>query len=94
MIECKWTIVCEHAVVDRFTNNLSLLQVVDQISVGGVPESNTQMPLPFDAMTLWERDDLESPETGQTRTVIVDPNGEETSATETIVVRPEDPPQV
>jgi len=82
MTECQWTIVCEHAVVDRFTNNLSLLHVVEQITVGGSPETGELMPIPFDIMTLWERGDLESPEVAQTRTVIVAPNGDEISSTE------------
>jgi hypothetical protein len=82
MIEYQWSIVCEHAVVDRFTNNLSLLHVVDQITVGGSPESGQPMPMPFDIMTLWQRGDVESPEVAQTRTVIVAPNGDEISSTE------------
>jgi len=83
MITCRWSIACEHAVVDRYTNNVSLLHIIDQITVRVPPEPASPIPISLDVMTLWERGDAESPESGESRTVIVTPQGEEVSHTAT-----------
>lgn len=85
MITCRWSIACEHAVVDRYTNNVSLLHIIDQITVRVPPEPASPIPISLDVMTLWERGDAESPESGESRTVIVTPQGEEVSHTATRV---------
>ncbi len=58
MITCRWSIACEHAVVDRYTNNVSLLHIIDQITVRVPPEPASPIPISLDvddAVGTWRR---------------------------------------
>ena len=75
MIEHRWSIACHHAVVDRYTNNVSLLHLIEQITMTGRPEPDGLIPITFDIMTLWERGELDEPETRMSRIVVLNPDG-------------------
>lgn len=76
MIDHVWTVVCSRAVVDRFTNNVSLQNAIEQFSIKGEPEPDALLPIPFEIMTLWTRSDLNVPATGSQRLTLISPSGE------------------
>lgn len=77
MAEHRWSILCSHAVVDRFTNNVSLLDLVEQITVGSSETPSGPIPIALDLMTMWERTVSDAPEASRSRVVIVSPDGTE-----------------
>lgn len=77
-----WTIVCLRAVLDRYTNRLSLLEVIDELTIVAgqkVPsslEEKAALPLHLEVATQWERSDLKIPEGGEYRIELVTPTQE------------------
>jgi len=76
MIDHVWTVVCSRAVVDRFSNNVSLQNVLEQFSIRDEPEPGGLIPIPFEVMTLWTRSDFEMPAQGSQRLTLFSPSGD------------------
>lgn len=74
-----WTIPCRVAIIDRTTNNVSLIDIVEEVTVAhpdaepaaGVPG----VPMLFDIMTLWRRENPDQPETGFSKMSLLSPQG-------------------
>jgi len=62
-----WTVVCANAVIDRYTNNVSLLNVLEQVTVQGNLAQAGLLPLSLDVLTLWSRETPGVPETASAR---------------------------
>lgn len=67
LLTCKWLIACNSSTIDGDSNNISLLNIFDEIQLG-VPESELGIsgfkaaPYPLDIVVLWEREkDIEGP---------------------------------
>jgi len=79
MIQHMWTIPCRVAIIDRTTNNVSLIDIVEEVTVAppdaelaaGVP----RVPILFDIMTLWRRENPDQPETGFSKMSLLSPQG-------------------
>ncbi|MES2668755.1 MAG: hypothetical protein V4644_03660 [Patescibacteria group bacterium] len=62
VVSCKWIIVCGSSTVDGDSNNISLLNVFDEIQIG-IPENELKLPgqkaapHPLEAVVLWEREE-------------------------------------
>ena len=81
MIQHIWTVVCRAHIVDQQTNNVSLIDVLEEITVApeGVetPANVRQFPAIFSVVSLWSRGDPARPETGQARLSFLSPAGEQ-----------------
>jgi hypothetical protein len=75
MIDHVWTVVCSRAVVDQFSNNVSLEGVLEQLTVPAVPTEGLVLPIELHLMTLWARSDFDVPSVGQYRFVLRAPSG-------------------
>jgi hypothetical protein len=79
MVKHAWSVLCDKAIVDNLTNNLSL-DVIEQITiiVGDVPTEapGILVPTPLTLVSLWYRSDPDSPCQGRVRIRIVSPNNE------------------
>ena len=79
MIRHIWTVYCSEQVVDAKTNNVSLIQVVEQLNIGVKEESELAQPKPisFDStlVTLWARRAWDTPTVGEIRTRFIGPDG-------------------
>lgn len=53
MAKLRWVMFCEKALIDSRTNNVSLIDVVEEITVPKVP---VVIPNPFFIVSLWVRD--------------------------------------
>ncbi|MEA3344807.1 MAG: hypothetical protein U9Q78_00935 [Chloroflexota bacterium] len=78
MIDHVWTVVCSRSVIDRDSNNVCLLNVLEQITVGGKPtaEDVEAIPIEMEVVSLWARSDLDVPTGGAERLTLVSPSGE------------------
>lgn len=78
-MEHIWSVLCRLSIVDQQRNNVSLIDVMEQLSfVGEVEEEEHPLALPFpiELVTLWSRTDLKTPEVSQARVLILSPKGE------------------
>ena len=80
MIQHIWTAPCRVGIVNQDTNNVSLIEVLEELVLGPLRSrqdpAKPQLPAIFDVVTLWAREDPERPETGQGRIRLISPQGE------------------
>lgn len=63
MIEHIWSILCQKSVIDNDTNNLSLIDTLEELTVGLKVQSGiaiaeeVNVPIPYEVVSFWVRDD-------------------------------------
>lgn len=75
MIDHVWTVVCSRAVIDRDSNNLSIHDVIEQLTIQGEPVPDASAPIELEVVTLWARKDLDVPARGYGRLTFLSPSG-------------------
>ena len=77
MINHVWTVVCSKSVVDKETNNVSLLEVIEQLTFEGPEEPKQVTNLPFlgEIVSLWSRAQKDENPLGTGKIVIEDNAG-------------------
>src|SRR6266496_2777341 len=78
MIEHAWSVLCSKSTIDAETNNISLIEVLEQISIAtGPPAAGTEglIPLRVELVTLWMRAQPDQPGHGRGRVSFVRPSG-------------------
>lgn len=77
-----FAIFCQQGVVDRFTNSLSILNQIDEVTFhpresASTPSSSTvvRAGMPCSLVTLWERERPEISETSHMMADLIDPQG-------------------
>jgi len=81
MIRHVWSVLCGKSVIDRDTNNVSILEVMERIEftytgLGPFPQG---APISFELITLWARRDPNVPVEGEMRVRLLAPDGRELS---------------
>lgn len=76
-----WALLCETAIVDRDTNNISLVNIVDEMTVPAPPPQGLLGPvierievLDLRLAILWARSISDVPESGEGRITVVAPD--------------------
>jgi hypothetical protein len=69
-----WTMICSFAVIDRETNNVSLLNIIEQLHITGEPVENGLLPVNIDVITLWEKEQDDEQQT-RSRLSLFAPDG-------------------
>ena len=89
MAKHQWTIVCQQAIVDRFTNNLTIVGVVEQVNIElqklkEATEVRKQpvVPTSFSLVSMWHRSDTAKEERSSGRLSIKNPKGKTLFATQ------------
>ena len=82
MINHVWSVVCGQSITDRELNNISLINVIEQLNVAGTPPPGTQVQVALEVVTLWIRSDPDTPVQGRERVTIVSPSGAALHTTE------------
>jgi hypothetical protein len=82
MIEHIWTILCSRSIIDSETNNVSIQDVIEQISINAQPTENGFLPFPLELITLWGRKESDEAVQGMERISFVTPSGKETIISE------------
>ena len=79
-----WAILCRNTIIDQRSNNISLIEVIDELTVPAPPpelmaETDGELSMLFDGdlVILCTRSDLDTPEKAQVRSTIIAPNGGE-----------------
>jgi hypothetical protein len=85
MIRHVWSVLCSKSTIDRETNNISLIEVLEQLevtvrSMGPTPPPG--VPLTAELVTLWAREDPSRPTSGRGRSRLLDPQDNELGAFE------------
>jgi hypothetical protein len=79
MIRHLWTIPCRICTTNRDTNNLSLIEVLEEVTIPSVlpppEEAHTLVPAFFELVTSWERENADRPERGYGRLSLISPQG-------------------
>lgn len=79
-----WAILCQSTVIDRYTNNVSLLNVLEEITLTSAPPQEASgrkgmgagASIVFEIVALWVRSDLEVPERGYGRIRLATPDNQ------------------
>lgn len=77
MILHVWTILCSNSVIDIESNNVSIQNVYEQLTLKGDPKPDGKASLPMELVSLWTREDLETPTSGEARISYLQPSGKE-----------------
>jgi hypothetical protein len=83
MIEHIWSVLCSRSVIDSETNNVSIQDVVEQITVNAEPAENGFLPFTFEIIPLWGRKDSDNPSKGMERVTFITPSGKSEVVSET-----------
>ncbi len=76
MPEHIWSILCTKTSIDKDTNNISIFDVIERISIAGAPsEENVALAVQAELAILWARSDHSIPETAVGRLRLVAPDG-------------------
>lgn len=75
MLEHIWSVLCSRSVIDSETNNVSIQDVIEQITIKAEPTENGFLPFPLELITLWGRRDINKPSMGSERVAFVTPSG-------------------
>lgn len=75
MISHVWTVVCSRSVIDRDSNNFSLLNTLERVTIHSVPMPETVIPMRFDVVTWWTRTIPDQPGRGRIRLQLRLPSG-------------------
>lgn len=73
MIEHYWTVLCSKSMIDADSNNISLLNVIEQFNIVGSPPGDKEVGgIPADAtiVSMWGRSNYQKPERGDARYII------------------------
>jgi hypothetical protein len=78
MIEHIWTVICQSSIIDKDTNNISLINILEQLTLTPpkIDEGKGAILGNFEIVTFWSRTNLEKPATGNARIVLYQPSGE------------------
>jgi hypothetical protein len=75
MIDHVWTVICSNAVIDQFSNNVSLHNVIEQVNIRDEPRPSGAFSATIHVMTLWARSDFNTPNLGHARLAFLSPSG-------------------
>src|SRR3990170_8918177 len=76
MIDHIWTVLCTKSAIDRTSNNISLFEVLEQITATGAAvdaEGVAMLPVTCELVTLWSRSRDNQPCRGRARLILLSP---------------------
>ena len=76
MIDHIWSIVCQHSILDRDTNLLSIINVIEELTIKEQPEPEKSLGIVLELTSLWVRSDFNVPGQGFARYVFASPSGQ------------------
>ena len=80
MPEHAWSLLCSRTIIDKETNQVSIIDVVEGITVGLEAPLSTldkpRIPLHFELVTLWNRSEPDTPEKAVGKYKLTGPKGE------------------
>jgi len=88
MAQLVWSVLCRKGVLDKYTNQMSLLDVIDEVTIAPtqpIPAEAKDVFLTaeFHVVSLWMRSELSVPEVVRFRILISGPNNQASLGPET-----------
>lgn len=90
-MQAIWAIICQTSIIDKDTNSVSLINVIEEIITPANPPVVKNSPSYegkvylaqelFELVILWSRSDADVPERGEARIRLVTPKGNQTTIT-------------
>lgn len=78
MIRHGWTVLCTRSSVDSESNNISLFDLLEQLTISEPQQGPGIAVFPHEVVSLWTRDNLGEGGVAETRFVIVAPDATRT----------------
>ena len=75
MIDHVWTVLCTRSSIDRETNNMSLFEAIEQLTIHDWTGQPGFAPGPFELVSLWARAETDRPCRGEARFLLRTPGG-------------------
>jgi len=85
MIDHVWTVLCSRAVIDQESNNISIQNAIEQVTIVGEPKPDGFLPADMEVVTLWARADPNVPAEGRERLTFLSPSKENLLSDENII---------
>lgn len=86
MIEHVWSVACVRCILDNRTNTVSIVDAIEQINVGNMPEAQQVLPVRFEVVTFWIRADPDVSSQGLERFSFWSPAGKKLLTSSTIPI--------
>ncbi len=79
MISHVWTVICSRSVIDEESKNISLMDIVEQVTISAesAKQKETLLPLPFEVVTLWAREAASGKSETEARLRLLSPENKE-----------------
>ena len=75
MIDHVWSVLCETSLLDQDSKLISLINVLEQLTIPEVPAPDKELPIVVNLVSTWVRSDLNVPSQGQSQINFVSPSG-------------------
>ncbi len=76
MAEHLWTVLCSKAVIDQDTNNVSLIEIVEELTLSPLAgDKMVTLPVSFELVTLVKRSEPDQPESLMGQVSLLTPKG-------------------
>ncbi len=79
MISHVWTVICSRSVIDEASKNISLMDIVEQVTISAesAKQKETLLPMPFEVVTLWAKEAATGKSETEARLRLLSPEGKE-----------------
>ncbi len=78
MIFHVWTVLCSRAVIDTESNNISIQNSIEQLSIPGSPDPDGKIAIQLELVSFWTRTEPNIGATGDARVLFLQPSEKET----------------
>lgn len=75
MIRHVWSVLCNRSSIDRETNNISLFEILEQLTIHGWDGQPGVLGGSLELVSLWSRIELDRPGRGEARLLLLTPAG-------------------
>jgi hypothetical protein len=75
MINHVWSVLCETSLIDQDSKLISLINVLEQLTIPEAPIPDKELPIIVNLVSTWVRSDLNVPSQGQSQINFVSPSG-------------------
>jgi hypothetical protein len=76
MINHIWSVLCERSILDEDTKLISMINVIEEITVPDEPAPDKALAVLVNLVTLWTRSDIKTPGLGYAQYNFTSPGGE------------------
>jgi hypothetical protein len=76
-VNLVWAVACRQSIIDIQTNNISLINVLEQVNFATSNEDVDNVPIPLEVVSMWARSNFDEPEKANGRWLLFAPSGDE-----------------